>query len=158
MYSVLGPKIQRRLMQHRKTKWVTSLVVSGGVDCRRRRRNVYDKWVFKWRLKVRMFSHSRILAGSRWMEQQQKKRDGPVRCVCEERRTSELSIGRAQNPRWCTGLYQLAKIRWSGCGPHLVMMMMMTMMTMILRPNFPDMRGSRGETLRKCWVRSTWWG
>ena len=28
---------------------------------------------------------------SRWMEQQQKKRDGPVRCVdlCEERRASE---------------------------------------------------------------------
>ena len=24
-----------------------------------------------------------------WMEQQQKKRDGPVRCVCEERRASE---------------------------------------------------------------------
>jgi len=26
---------------------------------------------------------------SRWMEQQQKKRDGPVQCVCEERRASE---------------------------------------------------------------------
>jgi len=26
---------------------------------------------------------------SRWMEQQQKKRDGPVRCVCEQRRASE---------------------------------------------------------------------
>jgi len=25
----------------------------------------------------------------RWMEQQQKRRDGPVRCVCEERRASE---------------------------------------------------------------------
>jgi len=30
------------------------------------------------------------------------------------------SIGRAQSPRWCTGLYQLAEIRWSGCGLHLV--------------------------------------
>jgi len=46
-----------------------------------------NRWVFKWRLKLRMFSHSRMSAGreSRWMEQQQKKRDGPVRCVCEER-------------------------------------------------------------------------
>ena len=26
---------------------------------------------------------------SRWMEQQQKKRDRPVQCVCEERRVSE---------------------------------------------------------------------
>ena len=29
------------------------------------------------------------------------------------------SIGRAHSPRQCTGLYQLAEIRWSGCGPHL---------------------------------------
>jgi len=28
---------------HRRTSYDTSLVVSGGVDCRRRRRNVYDK-------------------------------------------------------------------------------------------------------------------
>jgi len=28
-------------------------------------------------------------------------------------------IRRAQSPRWCMGLYQLAEIRWSGCGPHL---------------------------------------
>jgi len=49
-----------------------------------------NRCVFKWRLKVRMFSHSRMSAGSsRWMEQQQKKRYGPVRCVCEERRASE---------------------------------------------------------------------
>jgi len=51
-----------------------------------------NRWVFKRRLKVRMFSHSRISAGiesSWWMEQEQKKRDGPVRCVCEERRASE---------------------------------------------------------------------
>ena len=25
-----------------------------------------------------------------------------------------------QTPRWCIGLYQLAEIRWSGCGSHLV--------------------------------------
>ena len=52
-----------------------------------------NRWVFKCRLKVRMLSHSRMSAGiiesSRSMEQQQKKRDGPVRCVCEERRASE---------------------------------------------------------------------
>ena len=77
-----------------------------------------NRWVFKWRLKVRMFRtvESQQVESSRWMEQQQKKRDGPVQCVCEERRC----IGRAQSPRWWTGLYQLAEIHWSGCGPHLV--------------------------------------
>jgi len=38
-----------------------------------------NRWVFKCQ-QVESF---------RWMEQQQKKRDGPVRCVCEERRASE---------------------------------------------------------------------
>jgi len=28
-------------------------------------------------------------------------------------------IGTAQSPRCCMGLYQLAEIRWIGCGPHL---------------------------------------
>ena len=36
------------------------------------------------------------------------------------RNDEHRSIGRAQSPRWCTGLYQLAEIRRSGCGPHLV--------------------------------------
>ena len=85
-----------------------------------------NRRVFKWRLKVRMFECFRTVEcqqveSSRWMEQQQKKRDGPVRSVCEERRASEhRSIGRAQSPRWCTGLYQLAEICWSGCGLHRV--------------------------------------
>ena len=35
---------------------------------------------------MKMFSHSLMSAGrmEQWMEQQQKKRDGPVRCVCKE--------------------------------------------------------------------------
>ena len=41
------------------------------------------------------------------MEQQQKKRDGPG-SVCMRGTTS---IGRAQSPRWCMGLYQVAEIR-----------------------------------------------
>ena len=52
------------------------------------------------------------------MEQQQKKRDGPVRCVCEERPAAEHQM--SAEPRRCMVLYQLADIRWSGCGPHLV--------------------------------------
>ena len=49
-----------------------------------------NRRVFKWRLKVRMLSHSRMSVGrdkrvpSGWNMQQQKKRDRPVRCVCEE--------------------------------------------------------------------------
>ena len=48
-----------------------------------------NRWVFKWRLKVRMFSHSQQVESSGWMEQQQQKRDGPVRCVCTERPATE---------------------------------------------------------------------
>jgi len=51
-----------------------------------------NRWVFKWHLKVRIFFctvECQQVESSRWMEQQQKKRDGPVRCVCEERRASE---------------------------------------------------------------------
>jgi len=46
---------------------------------------------FQVALESENFSHSRITAGRefRWMEQQQKKCDGPVQCVCEERRVSE---------------------------------------------------------------------
>ena len=46
-----------------------------------------NRLVFKWRLKVRMFSHSRMLAGrlpGGWSSNR-KKRERPVRCVCEER-------------------------------------------------------------------------
>jgi len=73
-----------------------------------------NRWVFKWCLKVRMFLHSRIAAG------RQLQVDGAA--TEKARRVSSMcmrgmtSIGRAQNPRWCTGLYQLAEIRWSGCG------------------------------------------
>jgi len=50
-----------------------------------------NRWVFKWRLKVRMFCtvECQQVESSRWTEQQQKKRDGPVRCVCEERPAAE---------------------------------------------------------------------
>ena len=51
-----------------------------------------NRWVFKWRLKVRMFSHSRMSSGIRRVPVDAaatEKRDGPVRCVCEERRASE---------------------------------------------------------------------
>jgi len=46
------------------------------------------------------------------MEKQQKKRDGPVRCVCQERRASKHR--KSAEPE------VVAEIRWSGCGPHLV--------------------------------------
>ena len=41
--------------------------------------------------------------------------------VCMRGTTSiGASEERTQSPRWCTGLYQFAEIRWSGCDPHLV--------------------------------------
>jgi len=65
-----------------------------------------------------MFSHSRISAGREFQVDwaaTEKARQASLVCM-----RGTTSIGRAQNPRWCTGLYQLAEIRWSGCGLHLV--------------------------------------
>jgi len=55
------------------------------------------------------------------MEQQQRKRDGPVWFVCEERPAVEHWM--STEPHVVHGSvlgYQLAEIRWSGCGSHLV--------------------------------------
>jgi len=77
-----------------------------------------NRWVFKWRLKVRMFSHSRMSAGREFqVDGAATEKARRASSVCMRGTTS---IGRAQSPRWCTGLYQLAEIRWSGCGLHLV--------------------------------------
>ena len=67
------PEIQRRLMQHRRTKWVCIDGFSSGV----------------WKWECFRTVECQQVESSRWMEQQQKKRDGPGRCVCEERRASE---------------------------------------------------------------------
>jgi len=77
-----------------------------------------NRWVFKWRLKVRWFSHSRMSAGREFQvygAATKKARRASSLCV-----RGTTSIGRAQNPRWSMDLYQFAEIRWSGCGPHLV--------------------------------------
>ena len=63
----LGPKIQRRLMQHR-TKWVWIDRFSSGV----------------WKWECFRTVECQQVESSRWMDHQQKKRDGSVRCVCEE--------------------------------------------------------------------------
>jgi len=77
-----------------------------------------NRWVLKWRLKVRMFSHSRISAGREFqVDGAATEKAQWASSVCMSGTTS---IGRPQSLRWCTGLYQLAEIRWSGCGPHLV--------------------------------------
>ena len=81
-----------------------------------------NRWVFKWRLKVRMFSHSRMSAGREFQVDgaatEKALRASSVHVYA--RNDEHRSIGRAQSPSWCTGLYQLAEISWSGCGPHLV--------------------------------------
>ena len=65
-----------------------------------------------------MFSHSRSSAGREFqVDGAATEKARRASSVCMRGTTS---IGRAQSPRWCTGLYQLAEIRWSGCGPHLV--------------------------------------
>ena len=68
-----------------------------------------NRWVFKWRLKVSMLSHSRMSAGREFQVDgaATEKCNGPVRCVCEERRASEEC--RVRGGAW------VAEIRWSGC-------------------------------------------
>ena len=62
-----------------------------------------NRWVFKWCLKVRMFSHSHMSEGREFQVDgaDKKKHDGSVRCVCEERRPS--GERRARGGAWvCT--------------------------------------------------------
>ena len=79
-----------------------------------------NRWVFKWRLKVRMFSHSRMSAIRVPGGCSSNRKSVTGQFGVYARNDEHRSIGRAQNPRWCTGQYQLAEIRWSGCGSHLV--------------------------------------
>ena len=51
-----------------------------------------NRWVFKWRLKVRMLSHSRMSAGREFQVDgaaTEKARRASSVCMCEERRVSE---------------------------------------------------------------------
>jgi len=65
-----------------------------------------NRWVFKWRLKVRMFSHSRISAGMRVPSGWSSNRKSAMGQFGVYARNDEhRSIRRAQNPRWCMGLY-----------------------------------------------------
>ena len=76
-----------------------------------------NRWVFKWRLKLSMLSHSRMSAGrvpGRWSS---NRKSATGQFGVYARNDEHRSIGRAQSPRWCMGLYQLTEIRWSGCGP-----------------------------------------
>jgi len=69
----LGPKIQRRLMQHRRTRWVWIDGFSSGV----------------WKWECFRTVECQQVESSRWIKQQQKKCDGTVQCVCEERLATE---------------------------------------------------------------------
>jgi len=78
-----------------------------------------NRWVLKWGLKVRIFSHSRMSAG----------REFQVNGAATEkaRRASSVcmrgtSVGASEEciARGGAWVYQLAEVRWSGCDPHLV--------------------------------------
>jgi len=60
-----------------------------------------NSWIFKWCLKVRMFSHSRMSAGREFQVDgaaTEKARRASSVCV---RNNEHQSIGRVQSPRWC---------------------------------------------------------
>ena len=64
-----------------------------------------NRWVFKWRLKVRMFSHSRMSAGREFQvvgAATEKSATGQFGVYA--RNDEHRSIGRAQSPRWCQKL------------------------------------------------------
>ena len=77
-------------------------------------------WVFKWRLKVRMLSHSRMSAGREFQVDSNRK-SAMGQFGVYARNDEHRSIGRARSPRWCMSLYTSSlEIRWSGrCGPQL---------------------------------------
>jgi len=72
---------------------------------------------------VRMFSHSRISAGREFKVDgaaTEKARRASSVCM---RGTKSIGASKERRVRGGAGvctLYQLAEIRWSGCGPHLV--------------------------------------
>jgi len=70
-----------------------------------------NRWVFKWRLKVKMFSHSPMSAGKRvpggWCS---NRKSAMGQFGVYARNYQQRSIGRAQSP----------EVRLSGCGMHLV--------------------------------------
>ena len=66
-----------------------------------------NRWVFKWRLKVRMFSHSRMSAGREFQVDGAAQKSATGQFGVYARNDQQRSIGRAQSPRW----YQLAEIR-----------------------------------------------
>jgi len=73
-----------------------------------------NRWVFKWRLKVRMLSHSRMSAGREFqVDGAATEKARRASSVCMRRR-------RASEERRVRGGAWVAEIRWSGCGPHLV--------------------------------------
>jgi len=60
-------------MQHRRTKWVWT--------------DGFSSSIWKWECFHAV--ECQQVESSRWMEQQDKKCDGPVQCVCEERQAKE---------------------------------------------------------------------
>ena len=120
-----GPKIQRRLMQHRITKCVWTYGFSSGV----------------WKWECFRTVECQQVESSRWMEQPQKKREGPVRCIssCERGTTSsgELKERRARDDAWvCT-----SSLRYFGVA--VVLTLLVRLLT--LRPS------------QRIWARADVW-
>ena len=70
-----------------------------------------NRWVFKWHSKVRMFSHGRMSAGRVPGGWSSNRKSATSQFGVYARNDECRSIGRAQNPRRCMGLYRLAEIR-----------------------------------------------
>jgi len=71
-----------------------------------------NRWVFKWHLKVRLFSHSRMSAGREFQVDgaaTEKARRASSVCVCVERRASEERRARC-GARVCTSWLSIERV------------------------------------------------
>ena len=68
-----------------------------------------NRWVSMCRLKVRMFSRSRMSASRVPGGWSNNRKSATGQFGEYARNDQHRSIGRAQSPRWCMGLYELAE-------------------------------------------------
>ena len=78
-----------------------------------------NRWVFKWRLKVRMFSHSRMSAGREFQVDgaaTEKARRASSVCM---RGTTSIGASEERRARGgarvCISSMRYVHLRWSGC-------------------------------------------
>jgi len=84
------------------------------------RRTKLNRWVFKWHLKVRMFSHSRISAGRVPGGCSSNRKSAMGQFGVYARNDEHRSIRASEHQKSAEPEVVHGSVRWSGCGPQLV--------------------------------------